>query len=96
MALSNTAVEDLPALGDELPCVTPHSEFQLEDAERFREANLAVLLRGEKTFQIPASSSDRKLSDPMFWIDGPIRILGGEALVMMYVTVQHYVCVDCV
>ena len=71
MTLPGATVQYLSVLRDEFPHVAILSELKFQNAECFREPHLAVCLDGEKAFQVPPSSSDRELSDPVFWIAVP-------------------------
>src|SRR5438034_11340517 len=90
VAAAGAAVAEAAAgLGDEAPAVAVAVQREREDSERRAVATLAVGARDQRGVVAAAAGPDDELADPAARVGAGGRGLGGEALVVVVVAVEH-------
>src|SRR5579864_8237715 len=92
VALSATAIENVAAFCNEFPYIVARSQFELEHAEVMRQTHAAILANRKEASQVAAASANSELQNAVVGVDRSIRILRGEAFVVMDVSVDDDVC----
>src|SRR6266852_1100370 len=75
--------------GYELPIIRLRVEGELQHTEGLVASNLAVRAGLRKRVEVPSPDSDYDLPDSTLRVGFAVRVLEGEALIVVLVTVQH-------
>src|SRR5215208_476971 len=80
----------------EIPVVAARLERELDDPVGVRVANLAISLYLPESSETSTARAYHELPDPPFFVQFPLRILRGEALVVVVVARDHNLGVVCI